>query len=65
LSFEVDDLGVEELDVPHAPLDRLCLLDRQLERPQPLPALDAEQVAHRRLPHKPAHEHRVDLVLRP
>ena len=33
--------------------------------PQPLAPLDAEQVSHRRAAHQPAHEHGVDLVLRP
>jgi hypothetical protein len=65
LPLDGGDLCVEELDVAHVTLDRLALLDPQLERPQPLPALDAEQIADRRLPHEPADEHRVDLVLRP
>ena len=44
--------------------DRLCLLERQLERAQPRAPLDAEQIRHRRAPDQPPHEHGVDLVLR-
>jgi hypothetical protein len=35
----------------HARLDRLGLLNRQLELTQPLAALDPEQVSKRRTPH--------------
>ena len=44
--------------------DRLCLLERQLERAQPRAPLDAEQIRHRRAPDQPPHEHGMDLVLR-
>ena len=43
--------------------DRLRLLERQLELRKPAAPLDPEQVDHWRAAHKPAHEHRVDLVL--
>ena len=45
-------------------LDRLCLLQRQIELGQPLAPLDPEQVRDGRAAHEPSHEHRVDLVLR-
>jgi hypothetical protein len=46
-------------------LERLRLLDRQLELAQPPAALDAEQVRHRRAALQAPDQHRVDLVLRP
>ena len=45
-------------------VDRLGLLERQLERAQPLAPLDAEQVRDRRAALQAPHQHRVDLVLR-
>jgi hypothetical protein len=36
VALERRDLRLEELDVAYAPLDRLALLDRQLQFPQPL-----------------------------
>jgi hypothetical protein len=57
------NLAVEELDVAQAGRDRLRLLDRQLERRQPLAGLDAEQVRERRLALQTAHQDRVALVL--
>jgi hypothetical protein len=46
-------------------LDRLGLLGRQAQPAKPLAALDPEQVGARRLALKPAHQHRVHLVLDP
>ena len=46
-------------------VNRLALLDRQLQASKPLPAFDAEQVRARRLALQPAHQHGVDLVLAP
>ncbi len=57
------DLAVEELDVAQRALERLGLLDRQLELAQPLASLDSEEVRHRRLALQAAHQHRMDLVL--
>jgi hypothetical protein len=62
-TLDLGDLGVEELDVAHARLDRLALLDRQLQSPQPLAAGLAEQIGERTAAHQPAHQHRVHLVL--
>jgi hypothetical protein len=36
------DLDVEQLDLAHAAVDRLALLERQLQRGEPCAALDAE-----------------------
>jgi hypothetical protein len=44
LPLDRSDLWVEELDVAQARRDRLCLLERQLERAQPRAPLDAEQI---------------------
>ena len=44
-------------------VDRLALLERQLQASEPRPAFDAEQVRARRLALQPALQHRVDLVL--
>jgi hypothetical protein len=38
------DLLVEELDLADRAVDRLALLERQLQPGEPLAALDAEQV---------------------
>jgi hypothetical protein len=43
------DLGVEELDVADPGIDRLALLQRQLQTGEPRPALDPEQIRARRL----------------
>jgi hypothetical protein len=45
--LDLGDLGIEELDVAHARLDRLALLDRKLQLPQPLTALDSEAPSSR------------------
>jgi len=58
------NLRVEELDLAHAAVDRLALLERQLQPGEPLAALDAEQVTDRWTTDELAHQHRVDLVLR-
>ena len=58
------DLSVEELDVTDTGVDRLALLQRQLQSREPLTALDPEQVRARRLALKPPLQHRVDLILR-
>ena len=42
------DLGVEELDLAQRRVDRLALLDRQLELGQPRAPLDPEQIGDRR-----------------
>ena len=55
--------GVEELDLAHATADGLAPLDRQLQRGEPAPALDAEPVRDRRPADQPVHQHRVDLLL--
>src|SRR5687768_5701982 len=57
------DLGVEERDLAQTALERLALLDRQLELGQPATALDAEHVADRWPADQPPDDHRVDLVL--
>jgi hypothetical protein len=44
-------------------VERLRLLQRQLELAQPAPSLDPEHVRHRRPALQAAHQHRVDLVL--
>ena len=59
------DLGVEEIDLAQPAVDGLAFLDRQLELGQPPPALHAEQICDRRAAVQPAHQDRVDLVLRP
>ena len=51
------------VDLAQPGVDRLALLDRQLQAGQPLAALDAEQIRARRLALQPALQHRVDLVL--
>jgi hypothetical protein len=48
---------------PERRLHGLGLLDRQIERAQPLQAFDAEQVSARRLALQLAHQHRVHLAL--
>ena len=57
------DLCVQERDLPQAGIDRLALLERQLEISQPPAAHDAEQVSEPRLGLQPARQHRLDLVL--
>jgi len=43
------DLLIQELDVSHRRVDRLALLQRQLQAREPLAALDSEQIRARRL----------------
>jgi len=62
-SFSRGDLRVEELDVTDAGINRLSLLQRQLQTGEPLAAFHAEQIRARRLALQPALQHRVDLVL--
>jgi hypothetical protein len=57
------DLPVEELDLAQRALERLGLLQRQLELRKPRASLDPEQVRQRRPAHQAAHQQRVDLVL--
>src|SRR4051794_8405793 len=45
LFLDLGDLLVEELDLAQTAIDRLALLDRQFDLPQPFAAGEAEQVA--------------------
>ena len=64
LLLDLGDLLVEELDLAQAAVDRLALLDRQLDFAQPFAAGQPEQVADRRFLDQPPHQHGVALVLR-
>jgi hypothetical protein len=50
-ALDCGDLRVEELDLAHAAVDRLALLERQLQRGEPCAALDTEQIRERRTAH--------------
>ena len=63
--LDLRDLAVQELDLAHAALDALALLECQVEPGQPLSAFDTEQIADRWATDELTHQHRVDLVLRP
>jgi hypothetical protein len=56
---------VEELDAAQPGVDRLTLLERELETREPPAALDAKQVRARRLALQAALQDRLDLVLGP
>ncbi len=66
ISFSTSAISASRnVDLAHGGVDGLALGDRQLLVGQPAAALDAEQIRRRRAVLQAAHQHRVDLVLRP
>jgi hypothetical protein len=63
--LDLGDLPIEQLDLAHCRVDRLALLLGQLELGEPAPALDPEEACERGATDQAAHQHRLDLVLRP